>query len=197
MTARGLGPAAARFGVGYVGSALIGHERMAGMLAIPYQRPAGGEHGVATVRYRCIRDECVMDDNGFYFAPTRKERHEKHGKYQSLPGDHPRLYNTAALIRQSPHIVLTEGEFDAQASELAGVPAVGTQGTGAWKPHFAPAFVGYERVFILADPDDAGLKAADKRAAQMPNASVICLGEDVNSFIHTNGVDEYRERLGL
>ncbi|WP_435820673.1 topoisomerase [Kitasatospora cineracea] len=197
MNARGLGPVAIRFGVGYVGSALIGHERLTGMLAIPYQRPAGGEHGVATVRYRCIQDECVKDEAGNYLAPTAKERHEKHGKYQSLPGDHPRLYNTPALIRQSPYIALTEGEFDAQASELAEVPAVGTQGTGAWMPYFEPAFVGYERVLILADPDEAGLKAADKRAAAMPNARVVCLGQDVNSFIHTHGVGEYRKRLGL
>ncbi|MFD8088952.1 topoisomerase [Streptomyces malaysiensis] len=199
MSARGLAPVAAKFGVGYVGSARTGDERLAGMLVIPYFRPAGGEHAVATIRYRCIADECVKDEDGNYLAPTQKERHVGHGKYKSLPGDHPRLYNTAALIRPTPYIALSEGEFDSQASELAGVPCAGTQGTSAWRGHFDPAFIGFEAVFIIADDDEPGIQAADKRAAEMPNGKVIVLGggHDINSFVHTQGVDEYRKRLGL
>jgi hypothetical protein len=199
MNARGLGQAASRFGIGYVGSARTGDERMTGMLAIPYFRPAGGEHAVATIRYRCIADECVKDENGQYYAPTRKEHHQGHGKYRSLPGDHPRLYNTAALIKPTPYIALSEGEFDAAASELADVPCAGTQGTSAWLPYFDPAFVGFDAVFIIADDDEPGIAAADKRAAEMPNGKVIVLGDghDINSFIHTHGVSEYRKRLGL
>ncbi|MFJ9771800.1 topoisomerase [Kitasatospora sp. NPDC101157] len=199
MSARGLGAAALKFGVGYVGSALTGHERYTGMLAVPYARPAGGEHGVATVRFRCIADECVKDEAGNYLAPTQKERHEGHGKYRSVPGDHPRLYNTAALIRPTPFIALSEGEFDTQASEEAGVPCVGTQGVSAWRPHFDPAFKGFETVYIIADDDKPGLDAADARAAEMPNAKVIVLGggHDINSFIYTHGNEAYRRKLGL
>ncbi|MFJ2187810.1 topoisomerase [Kitasatospora sp. NPDC087861] len=199
MAARGLAEVAPGFGVGFVGSAQIGHEKYEGMLAIPYRRPAGGEYGVATIRFRCIRDSCVKDQNGSYYAPDRKEKHEGHGKYQSLPGDVPRLYNTPSLILPSPFIAVSEGEFDTQASVLAGVPCVGTQGTGAWKPHFGPALVGYERVFHVADGDEAGIKAAEKRAAETPNGVPIYLGDglDINSFIHAKGVDAYRKKLGL
>ncbi|MGW3232453.1 topoisomerase [Kitasatospora sp. NPDC001095] len=199
MAARGLAEVAPRFGVGYAGSAQIGHERYRGMLAIPYRRPAGGEHGVATIRFRCIRDSCVKDETGAYLAPNRKEKHEGHGKYQSLPGDGPRLYNTGSLIIPSPYIAVSEGEFDTQASELAGVPCVGVQGTGAWEPHFSLPLVGYERVFHVADGDEAGIKAAEKRSTQTPNGVVIQLGDghDINSFIHTEGVDSYRKKLGL
>ncbi|MFJ4093460.1 toprim domain-containing protein [Kitasatospora sp. NPDC089913] len=199
MAARGLDEVAAKFGVGYVRSAQIGHERYRGMLAIPYRRPAGGEHGVATVRFRCIRDSCVKDEAGSFYGPSRKERHEGHGKYQSLPGDSPRLYNTPALISSSPYIAVSEGEFDAQASELAGVPCVAAQGTGAWERHFSLPLVGYERVYHIADGDEAGLKAAEKRATQTPNGVVIQLGdgEDINSFIHAYGADAYRKKLGL
>src|SRR5690606_39322749 len=60
---------------------------------------AGGPHMVATVRFRCIRDECVKDSDGqYFFLKGEKEQHQEHGKYQSLPGDRPRLYNTGALI---------------------------------------------------------------------------------------------------
>lgn len=200
MTARGLGEVAPRLKIGYVGSAITGHERQTGWLAIPYLRPAGGEHGVATIRFRCIADECVRDEDGEFLAPLRKENHEGHGKYKSLPGDHPRLYNTAALIQPSPYIALSEGEFDSAASLVAEVPCVGTQGTSAWRGHFDPAFYGYEVVFIIADNDGPGIDAAEKRAAQMPNGKVIVLGEagtDINSFIYVNGAEAYRKRLGL
>ncbi|MFB8199410.1 toprim domain-containing protein [Kitasatospora purpeofusca] len=200
MDARGLGEVAARFGVGYVGSARTGHERSRGMLVIPYTRPAGGGHGVATLRFRCIADGCVRGENGEYLAPSRKENHQGHGKYQSLPGDHPRLYNTGALIVSSPYIALSEGEFDAQASEMAGVPCVAAQGTSAWRPHFNPALAGYETVFIIADNDEPGIAAADKRAAELPNGKVIILGNegsDINSFVHSQGAGAYRKALGL
>ncbi|MGW2539336.1 toprim domain-containing protein [Kitasatospora sp. NPDC001574] len=200
MDARGLGEVASRFGIGYVGSARTGHERSRGMLVIPYARPAGGDHGVATLRFRCIADECVKDEAGEYLAPDRKENHRGHGKYQSLPGDHPRLYNTAALITPSPYIALSEGEFDTQASELAGVPCIAAQGTSAWRPHFNPALAGYEVVFIVADNDEPGIAAADKRAAELPNGKVIILGgegSDINSFVHSQGAAAYRKALGL
>jgi DNA primase len=199
MEARGLGAAAEKFGIGFVGSARTGHEHLAGFLAIPYLRPARGGHGVATIRFRCIADECVKDESGCYLAPAAKETHRDHGKYRSLPGDHPRIYNTAPLVSASRYVALSEGEFDTQASDLAGVPCAAIQGTSAWRDHFAPAFAGFEIVFIVADDDPPGIAAAEKRAAEIPAGRVIVLGggHDINSFVHTHGVGAYRKRLGF
>jgi DNA primase len=199
ITARGLGEVAERFGLGFVGSALTGHEQKAGSLVLPYLRPAKGPHGVATLRFRCIADKCVRDEGGNYLAPTRKENHPGHGKYLSLPGDQPRLFNTKALITDSPYIVITEGEFDAMVWESVGVPAIAYQGTSTWRDHFLPALLGFGVIYIIADDDKSGIEAAEKLAASLPNAKVIVLGDghDSNSYLHENGAAALRERIGL
>jgi len=199
IQARGLESVAERFTLGYVGSALTGHEQRTGSLVIPYLRPAGGANAVATVRFRCISDECVCDDEGHYLAPTRKENHRGHGKYLTLPGDMPRLYNTRALIANSPFIVITEGEFDAQVWESVGAPAVAYQGTSSWRDYFIPPLLGFGTVYIIADGDKPGIEAAEKLAALLPNAKVIVLGDghDSNSFLHEHGAVALRERIDL
>ncbi|MFF9653059.1 toprim domain-containing protein [Streptomyces sp. NPDC014622] len=199
MKARGLADVADKFTLGYVGSALTGHEQRTGSLVLPYLRPAGGPHGVATIRFRCIADECVRDDSGAYLAPNRKEKHRGHGKYLTLPGDMPRMFHTKALISSSSFIVITEGEFDAMVWELVGVPAIGYQGTSSWRDHFLPPLLGFETVYIIADGDNPGLEAAEKLAASLPNAKVIVLGDghDSNSFLHEFGAAALRERIGL
>jgi DNA primase len=199
IKARGLEDVADKFRLGFVGSALTGHEQRKGMLVIPYMRPAGGLHGVATIRFRCIADECVKDENGEYLAPTRKEKHHGHGKYLTIPGDMPRLFNTSALITTHPFIVITEGEMDTMAWESVGMPAIAYQGTSSWRDHFIPALLGFETVYIIADGDKPGIEAAEKLATSLPNAKVIILGDghDSNSFLHEYGAAALRERIGV
>ncbi|MFD4608299.1 toprim domain-containing protein [Streptomyces sp. NPDC058440] len=141
----------------------------------------------------------MKDEDGQYLAPTRKESHKGHGKYLTLPGDQPRMFNTKALISGSPFIVITEGEFDAIAWESVGVPAIAYQGTSTWRDHFLPALLGFEVVYIIADGDKPGIEAAEKLAATLPNAKVIVLGDghDTNSFLHEYGAAALRERIGL
>ncbi|MFI9202614.1 topoisomerase [Streptomyces sp. NPDC053048] len=199
VAARGLEEVAARFGLGYVGSAIPGHERYAGHLAIPYLRPAGGKNSVATVRFRCIADRCVKDADGSYlFFKGEKERHEGHGKYLTLPGDLPRLFNTASLIETSPYLVLVEGEFDAMTWTLAGVPSIGAPGTGTWRDYWSPALYGYKRVFLIAE-DAAGLTFMDQLATELANASVIQMPGDLdsNATYLQYGINALRERIGL
>ncbi|MEU6765884.1 toprim domain-containing protein [Streptomyces sp. NPDC046853] len=199
MKARGLESVAEQFTLGYVGSALTGHEQRSGMLVIPYLRPAGGPHAVATIRFRCIADECVRDEGGEYLAPMQKENHRGHGKYMTIPGDMPRLFNTRSLIRNAPFIVITEGEFDAMVWEAVGAPAIAYQGTSTWRDHFVPPLLGFGTVYIIADGDKPGIEAAEKLAALLPNAKVIVLGDghDSNSFLHEFGATALRERIGL
>ncbi|MBT2383890.1 topoisomerase [Streptomyces sp. ISL-11] len=193
---RGLAEVASRFKLGYVASAITGHERYTGRLAIPYLRPAGGPAAVATIRFRCIADSCTKSPEGDWLE---KEQHEGHGKYLGLPGDPPRIFNTAALITPSPHVGLTEGELDAMAGELAGVPTAGVPGVSAWKPHFAPAFKGFDRTLVFGDGDEAGRNFADKMSTVLENAIPCAMpdGLDVNGFVQKQGVAAFRERVGV
>lgn len=199
VAARGLDGVASRFGLGYVDSALPGHERYSGYLAMPYLRPAGGDDGVATVRFRCIADQCVKDASGAYFFQTGdKERHQGHGKYMSLPGDPPRLYNTGALIEPGPIAVVVEGEFDTQSWAAVDVPAVGAPGTGTWRDYWTPALLGYETVFLIAE-DEPGLVFMDGLAADIPHSKVIQMpdGQDSNSVLVNSGPAALRKRIGM
>ncbi|MFI6682587.1 topoisomerase [Streptomyces sp. NPDC050485] len=197
MAHRGLG-SVAKLRLGYVSEPAVGHELHRGRLAIPYWRPAGGIHAVATIRFRCIADSCVRAPDGSYLPPHR-EKHEGHGKYMGLPGHPPRLFNTAALLTSKPYIALNEGELDGAAVEGADVPAVGTPGVSSWREHFDPAFAGFEIVFVLGDGDDAGRRFSAKVCERLPNAKAVDLGDgyDAARFIHEFGPAEFRERLGL
>jgi len=200
LNARGLAEGADRWLPGYVGDSVTGHERYRDHLVIPYLRPAGGPHRVATVRFRCIKDEHVRDSDGVYFfLKGMKEQHGRCPKYQSLPGDPPRIYNTETLIKPSPYVAITEGEFSGWGVELDGIPAVAIQGVSSWEDHFDRAFAGYERVFILGDGDEAGRKMTEKLAERLPNGVPIYLpeGEDPDSLRRKEGDGAIRKLLGL
>lgn len=200
LTARGLGEGADRWLPGYVGDSVqTGHERYKQHLVIPYLRPAGVKF-ISTIRFRCIRDECVKDFDGqYFFLKGQKEQHDNHSKYMSLPADHPRLYNTTALITASPYVAISEGEFSGWAVELDGIPSVAIQGVSAWKDHFDRAFAGYEKVFILGDGDEAGKKMTEKLSQRLPNGVPIELpeGEDPDSLRRQYGDGFIRQMLGL
>ncbi|WP_232110006.1 toprim domain-containing protein [Streptomyces buecherae] len=201
VKARGLDSRAVAFGLGYVAdSAIPGHEQYRGYLAIPYLRPAGGAHGVATIRFRCIADKCVKDAQGRYLvAQGLKETHTGHGKYLSQSGDPPRIFNSAALVQASPYLALPEGELDVMAWAVAGVPAAGIPGTGSWRDYWAPAFRGYRTVYLIAEGDEAGRNLMNDLGAKLPNKQIVRLpdGQDSNSLLLAEGPARLRERLGI
>ena len=187
LATRGLGwPSLAerigKFRLGFVGDPLPGHEQFRGFLAIPYLRWSQ-EHGwaVVSMRFRCIEEH----------------DHKGHGKYMTVAGDRPRLFNTLALLKDSPSIAITEGELDAITAQMCGVPAVGVPGAQAWQPYFREPFLGYKDVFVLADGDDAGLQFGNTVAGSLPNAKLIPMppGEDVSSLVQTKGADALIERI--
>ncbi|MGW6624250.1 toprim domain-containing protein [Nocardia sp. NPDC055002] len=173
-----------RFMLGYVVDPLPGHEMYKGMLAIPYLRWSQ-EHGwaVVAIRFRCIEDHSC--------------KALRHGKYQTMPGDRPRLYNTMALLETSPIIAITEGEIDAITASVCGIPTVGVPGATSWQQHFREPFLGYREVFILADGDEPGLDFAKGIAKSLPNGKVIPCppGEDVNSLVSKQGPKALMERI--
>ena len=172
-----------RFLVGYVDKPLVGHEMFRGYLAIPYLRWSQ-EHGwaVVSIRFRCIEEH----------------DHKGHGKYMTVAGDRPRLFNTLALLKQSSTIAITEGEIDAITAQVCGVPAVGVPGAAAWLPHFKEPFLGYREVLVVADGDDAGRQFATTVALTLPNAKIIPCppGQDVNSLVLDRGPAALLERIG-
>lgn len=173
----------APFRLGYVADPLPGHDMYAGMLAIPYVRWSPGAKGtVVSMRFRCIRKGC---------------EHPNHGKYMSVPGDNPRLFNTVAFLDNEDRIAICEGEIDAITASVCGIPAVGVAGAESWKPHFKEPFLGYETVYILADGDDAGMRFATKVAKELPNSKILpCSpGEDVNSEYQKRGKSFLMERV--
>ncbi|EGJ73585.1 putative gp59 [Streptomyces sp. Tu6071] len=62
-----------------------------------------------------------------------------------------------------------------------------------------PAFVGYEKVFILGDGDAAGEQFTEKMAAAMSNGVPVKLpeGEDPDSLRFRQGPGAIRTLLGL
>ena len=167
-----------KFLLGYVADPLPGHEMFQGMLCIPYLRWSR-EHGWAVVSIRFRR----LDDG----KP----------KYLTQAGDRPRLYNTLALIKQSPIVAITEGEIDAMTAQVCGIPTVGVPGATAWQPYFREPFLGYREVFILADGDEPGMQFANGIATTLPNAKVVPCppGEDVNSLVRLYGPAALKERI--
>jgi hypothetical protein len=187
LAARGLfGTSAERFvdklRIGYVADPLPGHEMYRGMLCIPYLRQGHDrDWSVVSLRFRCIEDHA----------------HQGHGKYNTQPGDRPRLYNTRSLIQAHDTIAICEGEFDTITALAVGVEAVGVPGATSWQPHFRDPFLGYETVYVLADGDEAGYRFARTIAETLPNAKIIPCppGEDVNSLVVNHGKQALLERL--
>lgn len=174
LTAPSILEAVERYGLGYVENPLPGHEPYKGMLAIPYyRRSESTDEMVATIRYRCLKPDC---DHG---------RHPGM-KYASMPGHPPRIYNTEVLTLDNiDEVAICEGEIDAITASICGIPAVGIAGVETWKSHFRDSFLGFEKVFILADGDEPGMRFATGVAEKLPNAVIIpCRdGEDVNSTV--------------
>lgn len=187
LTRRGLGwpsikEQVNKFMLGFVDNPLPGHEMYRGFLAIPYLRKSY-EHGwsVVSIRFRCIQDH----------------EHVGHGKYMTVAGDRPRLYNTIELLKPAPKVAIAEGEIDAITATIAGIPTVGVPGAHNWQEHFPELFYGYRDVYVLADGDDAGRKFADTVAGTLPNAKVIPMptGQDVNSLVAEHGKQELLGRI--
>ena len=186
LVSRGLDPdLVVRFGLGYVSEPEIGHDMFKGRLSIPYTRESPS--GVRTVRG--IKFRLLQDHSGPGKGPA---------KYLPTPGFKPALFNTRDLVLNEDEICICEGELDAVAASVYGVPAVAAPGATTWQDKWNPIFYGYETVFILADGDKAGLEFAGHVADQLPNAKIVPMhdGEDVNSMIQKYGIDKIREMIG-
>lgn len=172
-----------KFRLGVVEDPLPGHDMYRGWLAIPYLRYSPGQGWcVITMRFRCIENH----------------DHGKHGKYMAHPGSEVHAFNTMTMLRTNDEICICEGELDAIAAETIGLHAVGIPGRENWKSHFYRMFLGYDKVFILADGDQAGKDFAFDVMKTLPRGRIINMpeGHDVNSTIQTYGKKAVLTRMG-
>ena len=180
LVSRGFGPeAAATFRLGVVRTPLIGHERYAGRLAIPYLTPAG----VVNFRFRCLQQHSCKD--------------AEHGKYVGLEGVETNLFNVPDLAKPGDAICVTEGELDAITLSISGLPAVAVPGATNWKKHFSRCLDDFSRVYVFGDPDDAG-KGLNRRLISDVRATPVRIprGEDVNSLYVKEGAGGLHRLIG-
>lgn len=179
LEARGIGADTARkWQLGYVLDPLTGHDRFKNYLSIPYLTRAG----TVALKFRCIRCEGGC---------------EGHPKYDSEAGAGTYLFGAQQFWVDSPFICVTEGEMDAIAADVAGLPAVGISGATKWLSHWQYCFEGYEEVIVLADGDKAGEKLASNVGGSVYAARTVQFpeGEDVNSTLVKRGPQALREMV--
>jgi 5S rRNA maturation endonuclease (ribonuclease M5) len=177
LLARGIDREAARtFRLGVVADPAPGHARFTGFLAIPYldqdRRPL-------SMRFRCL-DQHEHRDHG-------------HGKYMSVTDEPARMFNVAAIHAADDEIHLCEGELDAIILNRIGLPAVAVSGVNAWRPHHRRMLAGFSRVWVWADPDDAGADLANRVTRALRQAKTVRLRDgDVTDTYLTGGTAALR-----
>lgn len=153
------------------------------MLSIPYVTPGG----VVAMKFRCIKPhDCKAEGCQRYDAPD---------------GQKARLYNAGALAVAGSIAAVVEGELKARVvTDVLGIPAVGTS-AGVWMDHWSRCLADFDRVLIIADNDDPGLKhARGKVLKAVANAELVVPPADhpkIDDWVAEVGVDPVRKALGL
>ena len=137
-----------------------------GRLSIPYLRPSG----VVWFNFRSLDGS----------APKYIAHGAKH------------LFGTDALdvADETGEVFICEGELDRIiANDVCGLPTVGIPGATQWTGNrtWHELFVGYQRVWVLADPDDAGRQLAAAILDRLPAARLVNLPADVTDTYLQHG----------
>lgn len=169
---------AKKWKLGYVGTAMEGHEGYRGRLAIPYLTSSGP----VALSFRCL------------YSHDHKEAGCP--KYLAEEGVYRPLFNAYAFTKPSPVIYAVEGELDAVVASSLGYPTVGFPGAGRWEKHWSYLFDGFEHVVAVCDGDQAGREWGKKFRSQVHNAVIRVLpeGQDSSSLVAGQGpeaLDEY------
>lgn len=183
--------AAQQFRIGVLRNPLLGHERFAGRLAIPYLTP----HGVVTFTFRCIEQHFALKETLGIWEKVPSGC-EDHGKYLAPEGLDRTLFNVLDLKKNSPYIFVVEGEVDAMTWSMNGWPTIGIPGVENWKDHFSKCLEDYAEVIAICDGDDPGYRLGSFLAREV-RARVVRLprGEDGNSLYVRGGRDALSEVL--
>lgn len=162
------------FRLGSVTNPRNGDEDMTGRLSIPYLVPDGT---VVDIRFRAVDDS--------------------QPKYLGRLNSVTRMYNTRALITDSPVVAVCEGELDALVMDgIVGIPAVGIPGVSNWKKHYRLLLEDFDQVLVFCDGDQPGRDFGKRVTGELDNARMILLpdGMDVNECMLQYGADWLREK---
>jgi hypothetical protein len=160
-----------------------GHERFTGWVSLPYVTPAG----VVAMKFRCASDhDCKAEGCQRYDAPA---------------GQKAKLYGAGDLVNGGDVAAVVEGELKAVAVKQGlGIPAVATS-AGQWLEHWPRTLADYDRVLVIADNDDAGLKhAKDKVLKSLPQGRLVVPPSEfpkIDDWLLAVGADAVREAIGL
>ena len=161
------------FKIGVMDNPSCGFEEYGGMICIPYLG-AGGT--VLGIRFRCPNNhDCKA---------------LKHPKYMSMHKSATRMFNVRDIVAAKDTICIAEGEFDAMILSQIGFRAVAMPGVDTFKYRHAKMLGGFKKVYIFADPDEAGRKMTSTIMKYLPNARPVRLLEgDVTETFLNSGAD--------
>lgn len=183
LSARGISEeVASLFRLGTVTDPIPGHEPYVGWISIPY----------FTATDMCVGFKFRRPDDGL-------------PKYGSPIGQKTHLYNVIDIIKDSPYIVVCEGELDTViVSGVLGIPAVGSPGVAAWKPWYPRLLAGYDTVYIAGDNDqredkegNPGADFSKRVASEVPNSVIVQLppNTDITDYYLQHGSEATRRVL--
>lgn len=96
------------------------------------------------------------------------------GKYRSLPRAGNRLFNAEAA-HNVDEVIVTEGEFDCILMEALGFHAVAAPGAQTFEQGWENLFETAQRVYLMYDPDSAGVKGVERVKKRLQRAEAVSL----------------------
>jgi hypothetical protein len=123
-------------------------------------------------------------------------------RFRWRKGDKPCLYGLWRLqeARAAGHVVLVEGESDAQTLWSHGVPALGLPGAGNWREDWTSALEGLATIYVVIEPDRGGetVRAWLGRSRIRDRARLVALeGAKDPSELHVHDPAAFGEEWGL
>ena len=115
-------------------------------------------------------------------------------KYQNQEGSKTTLFNFYA-VKESPVVVIAEGECDAIKLMQEGIPALSsTGGAGTFPPEFAQLLTD-KKIYICYDNDLAGEQGVANALEHLPHAKVIQLPKDSKDICEFFAADHTRSEF--
>lgn len=167
--------------LGVVRNPFPGHGKFQDFLAIPYLDKDGRP---LTIRFRCL------------LSDQHNCRDLYHGKYMTVADDIPRMYGIGSVFEADDEIHVTEGELDRIILRKLGLPTVGVPGAKMWANRHRRMLAGFSRVYVWADPDDAGAELAAKITRALRSAKPVRLQQDVTDTYKAGGKEAIFAALG-